>query len=492
MSASLIEQLAARLGISPEEAERSLQTFIAHFHEEIREKGEASIPGLGVFRRDEAALSFEPAPALEIAANYRFAGMAALPVSPEPEPPAAELGDVVERDEPDATAEEGHSEAEEAPEPPEEEPVAAMEESVAEGEADGDEEETSEEEVIAEDTAEEEEIAEGAPEEAESVEATGEETPVLFAAEEFEEESFEIEEEVWEAPRDDADHPLGPLPEPEFEEADYDVVEEMEIVEETVETGDMEEEREREEATAEEEESLFNVIRFEEEESEEVEEAEKAEETVETVAEPEDETSEAGEEARPGTASEHEIETLKRAALQPPPAPPRTPIRRERESRKGLFIAIGVVAVLLGAFFAYQVLKPGPEAPETPAVAEGGTTPADTSAAAAVPMDSARTEAPSQPEPPVRRTLGGIDRSAGGWTVIVASETSREAAEAAAQPYLDLDLPVDVLRGVSGGVTRYRVGVGQFAGQSEAEAAIRRLGDRLPSGAWPLRITSRM
>ena len=484
MSASLIEQLAARLRISPEEAERSLQTFIAHFHEEIREKGEASIPGLGVFRRDAAALSFEPAPALEIAANYRFAGMAALPVSPEAEPPADEPGDLVARDEPEATVEEGHSEAEAAPAPPEEEPVAAMEESVAEGEADGDEEETREEEVVAEETAEEEAVAEGAPEEAESEE----EAPDLFAAEEFEEESFEVEEEVWEAPRDDADHPLGPLPEPEFEEADYDVVEEVEIVEETVETADLEEEREREEATAEDEEALFNVIRFEEEEAE----AAAAEEAVETVAEPEDGITEGGEEAEPGTASEHEIEALKRAALQPPPAPPRTPVRRERESRTGLFIAIGVVAVLLGAFFAYQVLKPGPEAPETPAVAEGEATPADTSAAAAVPMDSARTEAPSQPEPPVRRTLGGIDRSAGGWTVIVASETSREAAEAAAQPYLDLGLPVDVLRGVSGGVTRYRVGVGQFADQSEAEAAIRRLGDRLPSGAWPLRITSRM
>ncbi|WP_456427942.1 SPOR domain-containing protein [Rhodocaloribacter sp.] len=475
MSASLIEQLAARLGISTEEAERSLQTLITHLHEEIRAKGEASIPGLGVFRRDRTSLTFEAAPALEIAANYRFAGMPALPVSPEPEEPAPEVEELIEEtEEEEAVPEEADVRSEEE--------VAEAEESVAEElPLPIEEEEEEEEETVAGEAAGAEEAGE---ETEEPVEA---EAPDLFEAEAFEE-SFESEEEVWEAPRDDADHPLGPLPEPDFEEADYDVVEEeveeVEIEAEAVEMSDFEEEEAAAEAEVEDEESIFNVIHFEDDEE------------VKEIVEPAGET--AGEASEPETeeedvfASEEEIETIKKAAMQPPPAPLRTAVRRDRDSRAGLFIVIGVLAVLAGAFFAYQVLKPGSEEPETPALTED-MTPADTSAAAALPSaDSARTEAPAQPEQPVRRTLGGIDRKAGGWTVIVASETSREAAEAAAQPYLDLDLPVDVLRGVSKGVTRYRVGVGQFAGQAEAEAAIRRLSDRLPPGAWPLRITPRM
>jgi chemotaxis protein histidine kinase CheA len=479
MSASLIEQLAARLGISTEEAERSLQTLITHLHEEIRAKGEAAIPGLGVFRRDRASLTFEAAPALEIAANYRFAGMPALPVSPEPEEPVAEIEELVEEtEEEEAVPEEADVRSEEE--------VAEAEESVAEEPSlPIEEEEEEEEETVAGDAA-------GAEEADEETEAPVEaEAADLFEAGAFEE-SFESEEEVWEAPRDDADHPLGPLPEPDFEEADYDVVEEeveieaeveeVEIEAEAVETGDSEDEEEaaEAEAEAEDEESIFNVIHFEDDEE------------VKEIVEPAGEASEPETEEEDVFVSEEEIETIKKAAMQPPPAPLRTAVRRDRDSRAGLFIVIGVLAVLAGAFFAYQVLKPGSEEPETPALTEGRP-PADTSAAAAPPSaDSARTEAPAQPEQPVRRTLGGIDRKAGGWTVIVASETSREAAEAAAQPYLDLDLPVDVLRGVSKGVTRYRVGVGQFAGQAEAEAAIRRLGDRLPPGAWPLRITSRM
>jgi len=449
MSASLIEQLAARLGISPEEAEYSLQTLMARLHEDLRTRGETTIPGLGVFRRATEGLTFEAAPALEIAANYRFAGMPARPVSPEPEEHPGDVEETVK----------GETGSENEPAGPEE-GVAEAEESVAD-EPDEATEETAETEASD-----------------------------LFEAAAFEV-SLEDEEEVWEAPRDEADNPLGPLPEPAFEEADYDVVEEtveeVEIVAETVESSVSEDEAKTEAPEDNDAASIFNVIHFEDDE--EVQDIdEPAGERVD-AAEPEaEEATEPEVEEEPVPASEKEIETIKRAAMHPP----RTSVRRERASRTGFFILIGVLAVLIGAFFAYQMLKPGAEEPETPALSED-MPPVDTSAASALPpADSARAEAPAEPEHPVRRTLGGIDRNAGGWTVIVASETTPKAAEAAAQPYLDLDLPVDVLRGVSKGVTRYRVGVGQFTSQAEAEAAMRRLGDRLPPGAWPLRITSQM
>ena len=433
MHASLIEQLATRLGISPDEAERALRSFVNHLLEQINSEGEAEVPGLGVFKRDGETLAFVPSPALEIAANYRFAGMPILPVSPEPAPP-----------EEDTLQEKPQIEV-----PAEEETVAQPEGSIAK-----------------------EETEEG-------------QSADLFSAETHEE-TIETEEEIWTAPQDDSDHPLGPLPEPSFEEADFDLLEDEK--KEGVASERLENEAFQDvspEELPKDDTSLFNIIN--------VPEATPTEPGLpDTTATPPQEPPESGEESVASPTPDKEPMPSPKAPRRPPAAPHRRRQASDSEPKRLIYVALGIIAILAGAFFAYQMLKPGAPEPVPPPLTTTSPSEDTTQAATLPPPDTTQAPAEAQPEVPPQRSLGGIDRSAGGWTVIVASETSREAAEEAAQPYLDLGLPVDVLRGVSGGVTRYRVGVGQFASQAEAEAAIERLRDRLPPGAWPLRITPRM
>lgn len=90
----------------------------------------------------------------------------------------------------------------------------------------------------------------------------------------------------------------------------------------------------------------------------------------------------------------------------------------------------------------------------------------------------------------------GIDRSAGGWTIVVASRAERAPADDLVSTYRERfsaeNLPVDLLTGTANGQTRYRVGVGQFANRDAALETIQRYSDRLPEGAWTLRIREGM
>jgi hypothetical protein len=90
--------------------------------------------------------------------------------------------------------------------------------------------------------------------------------------------------------------------------------------------------------------------------------------------------------------------------------------------------------------------------------------------------------------PPAR----GLTPSAGGWTIIVASRTQRDAAESLVEKYrtafADQTLPVGILTGTVDGQTRYRVGVGQFDARRDAQRLLDEAGAKLPQGAWPLRL----
>ncbi len=116
--------------------------------------------------------------------------------------------------------------------------------------------------------------------------------------------------------------------------------------------------------------------------------------------------------------------------------------------------------------------------------------PADTLAA---PADSARAEAVLPlTQPPAPPGLSAVDRAKGGWTVVVGSEKGEAQAALLARNFgyvfRDEGLPVEVFpAGLEEGV-RYRVGVGLFATQEEAAAALERLASRLPKDAWIMKI----
>lgn len=85
-----------------------------------------------------------------------------------------------------------------------------------------------------------------------------------------------------------------------------------------------------------------------------------------------------------------------------------------------------------------------------------------------------------------------IDPSAGGWTIVVASRADRSGASSLAETFRERfasqQLPIDVIPGIVDNSTRYRVGIGQFDSQSEAERFVEEFETELPDGAWTLRL----
>jgi len=138
----------------------------------------------------------------------------------------------------------------------------------------------------------------------------------------------------------------------------------------------------------------------------------------------------------------------------------------------------------------------GPNAPSdspSEASAEEGEAPSsatDGTSAQETPSSSeADTNASGASSPPPEQ---GIDPSAGGWTVVVASRSEQSAAaelaETFRQRFSDREVPVDLIQGTVDGTTRYRVAIGQFASQIEATAFLDANSDSLPNGTWTLEL----
>lgn len=91
---------------------------------------------------------------------------------------------------------------------------------------------------------------------------------------------------------------------------------------------------------------------------------------------------------------------------------------------------------------------------------------------------------------------GSIKTGLGGFTWIVASRTTIEEARDLANEYAALyqaGISVDVLRGESRGVVRYRIAIGQYTSRNLAEEdRTTRLNTVLPSDAWLLAIEPSM
>jgi hypothetical protein len=103
MTESFIHQIAQHSGLSPAEAEDLLGVFVSHLEDELERSGAAVIPGVGTFSRDNGSTEFEPDSALAFAVNFRNAGLDPIPAAVHglPEQEAVELeGDDHVDDEP--------------------------------------------------------------------------------------------------------------------------------------------------------------------------------------------------------------------------------------------------------------------------------------------------------------------------------------------------------------------------------------------------------
>lgn len=121
---------------------------------------------------------------------------------------------------------------------------------------------------------------------------------------------------------------------------------------------------------------------------------------------------------------------------------------------------------------------------------EAAVPPTRTDEAAAEPAQAA--EAADDPVPPAP---AAIDPARGGWTIVVGAfpvETEAEAVRASFASLLgDTDLPLGILAAPPGQTRfRFRVGVGQFPTQRQAERALRDRYAVLPDDAWIMRIDS--
>jgi hypothetical protein len=125
-----------------------------------------------------------------------------------------------------------------------------------------------------------------------------------------------------------------------------------------------------------------------------------------------------------------------------------------------------------------------------PAPSEEGDSPASSTDGTST--QDAPSSSETDPDPSSTDAEDGLDPSAGGWTVVVASRQDQSEAadlvETFRQRFDDREVPVDLLEGTVDGETRFRVGVGQFPSQIEAETFLDANGASLPDGAWPLEL----
>ncbi len=465
MSAPLIQHIADSLNCSEAEARSRLEDTLRELKQHVRSGDEVSLPDLGTFTMENDRLVFVPDDSLSRQVNHRFAGLTPVSVSQSGSGTAPKAP---------APTEESEPEPAEDP-PPEAEPAPA-------------------------DTpSDSEELTKDEP-------APGDE---------------------WHPPEsDDAHHPLGPKETPPFEEPEHTVLDEDEDEEEP------EPSSESPQAPA-----PLQPKSKHEAESKPAEELpdDEANEAIEDQAageQAEAPESEVSDKKSPDEAQEDDALSAwpaedekdpSEASDTPEPvstesrAPERRRHDRDRSSGAGiligLFVLIAVVAV--GGYLLQQQGVFGPadagdatpaRTPQAPADSEPATatdpqTDDDESAPAASENQPSETQ-PSEATAGESETQGAdespeaqpptIDRTAGGYTIVIASRGNRDQAAAVVEQYeaalADENLPLAILTGESNGQTRYRVGVGQFPSIDAATETRDQLADRLPEGAWVLRI----
>ena len=162
----------------------------------------------------------------------------------------------------------------------------------------------------------------------------------------------------------------------------------------------------------------------------------------------------------------------------------------------GMIVIVGIIAA--GAWFMLADRTADPAKPDISASSPEESVPGDSGfpeetlpRESGVPpvlvAPSTNDTIPTRPAP--LRGDEDIDRTIGGYTIIVFSETNEERALSAAQNWREQGFRVILLSDMQDGAPRYRVGVGQFDLIEEA-ARIRDTlaGSELPPDAWVLRI----
>ena len=167
------------------------------------------------------------------------------------------------------------------------------------------------------------------------------------------------------------------------------------------------------------------------------------------------------------------------------PVPPAEPESSSQGRTIDSFSIIGLVLAflfLLGAgWFVLDrtnVLAPGPD-PGSDLTAEQTSPPPDTGS----PSDTASSE---RPEPDAEETSDS-DVTAPpvkDWAIVVASRSSRAAAEAAAEEYRTRFDSVSVVEGTVNGQAWHRVVIGWYASGAAAKRALDEQASALPPGAW--------
>lgn len=100
---------------------------------------------------------------------------------------------------------------------------------------------------------------------------------------------------------------------------------------------------------------------------------------------------------------------------------------------------------------------------------------------------------PSDPADETGQPAPDVDPSAGGWTLVVASRTEESEAEALQESYASslqgTGLPVSILPSEGpDGTMRYRVVIGQFSSQEEAQETRELHSALMPDDAWSLQL----
>lgn len=205
----------------------------------------------------------------------------------------------------------------------------------------------------------------------------------------------------------------------------------------------------------------------------------------------------------PSPAADTPVVSSPRRRTRESDAPPSTrsaPLEPASASRRwaiaiGLLFLVGLAALILffavfdgsaeriSTFFGGEALVADTLAPGE--AASGTAVPADSLAADSTAIDSTTALA----APNAASGNPRIDPAQGGWTLVTGAFPSEEEARAQAARIGQAlrDEPVDILIAPRTRF-RYRVVVGQYESQLDAEAARRNLGDVLPADAWTLRL----
>jgi hypothetical protein len=190
-----------------------------------------------------------------------------------------------------------------------------------------------------------------------------------------------------------------------------------------------------------------------------------------------------GEAAAPNDAPDHA--SPKRVSPGPDASERRSPVRA--------VWGAALAALLLAAAGWLMYSEPGllgassPPASSTVSSTPPSDTASDTTSGSESPS-AAASDRSSSPRPASSSPTARASTAPNRWAIVVASHTARTAALETAQSYRVRFDTVKVVAGTVDGQTWYRVAVGRYGSEPQAEQALARSKGTLPTGAWTHRL----